>query len=53
MAVIQMQQIINWLLDPITKQLLEQAFFDHFSEPYAAEFSKAIEILESFKRTTA
>jgi hypothetical protein len=42
-----MQQIIAWLLDPGTKQSLEQAFFDHFSEPYAAEFSKAIEILVS------
>lgn len=47
-----MQQIIKWLLDPVTKQSLEQAFFDHFSEPYAAEFSKAIEILESFRPST-
>jgi hypothetical protein len=41
----QMRQATQWLADPQTQDILEQAFFDHAAQPYAEEFAQAADVL--------
>ncbi len=42
---LQEEQVVDWLLEPLTVQALEQAFFDHASGPFAQELSWAVDNL--------
>lgn len=41
----QMEQVINWLLQPSVSEILEQAFFEHPSEPESENLSWAVDQL--------
>jgi len=41
----QMRQAAKWLADPQIQDILERAFFDHDSQPYAEEFAQAADVL--------
>ncbi|MHB0998905.1 MAG: hypothetical protein ACYC27_06630 [Armatimonadota bacterium] len=41
----QMGQVINWLLQPSVSEILEQAFFEHSSEPESENLSWAVDQL--------
>jgi len=42
----QMRQTAQWLADPQIQDILERAFFDHDSQPYAEEFAQAADALK-------
>lgn len=41
----QMQQVVRWLADPLTVQMLERGFFQYASEPFADELAEAVDKL--------
>lgn len=43
---LQMEQAIAWVIQPARKDALEGAFFERMDEPYADEFSWAVQLLE-------
>jgi hypothetical protein len=42
---IQSEQIINWLLEPVTIESLEKVFFENLEESFADRLAKAIDIV--------
>jgi hypothetical protein len=45
----QVQQIMNWLVEPETTAFLEQTFLDVGSDPAAEEISKAVELVAAMR----
>lgn len=46
---IQSEQMINWLLEPVTIETLEKVFFENLEESFANELAKAIDILSVYQ----
>jgi hypothetical protein len=45
----QMQQVLDWLVQPATSLQLEEAFFRFAAEPAAAELSRALDLQEAMR----
>ncbi len=45
----QSEQMINWLLEPVTIESLEKVFFENLEESFADRLAKAIDILSVYQ----